>query len=120
MNLDDLNANKNIIEELKKKIPSVVEQTLWEEGQKIMNESVELCPVDTGRLRASRYVRTPVTKGNVTTLEMGYDTEYAVFVHEDLDAYHKAPTQAKFLETPLRRAIPEIQKRIRDKLVEAQ
>lgn len=33
---------------------------------------------------------------------VGYDTEYAVYVHENLMAYHKPPTQAKYLEQPAR------------------
>jgi hypothetical protein len=33
---------------------------------------------------------------------VGYRADYAVFVHEDLTAYHAGGGQAKFLETPLR------------------
>jgi len=118
MNLDDLNSNKRIIEELKRKLPTAIERILWEEGQKVMNESVPLCPIDTGRLRASRYVRTPKTTGNRTTMELGYSTDYAVYVHENLEAYHKPPTQAKFLETPLRQHLPEIEKLIGEAIEE--
>jgi len=116
MNSDDLNNNKNVIEELKRKVPITIEKILWEEGQRIMNESVQICPVDTGRLRSSRYVRAPKTHGNETTVEMGYDTDYAIFVHENLEAFHKAPTQAKFLETPIRQNLPEIKRRIAERM----
>jgi hypothetical protein len=33
---------------------------------------------------------------------VGYDTDYARFVHENPYAYHAPPTQWKFLEMPLR------------------
>lgn len=34
---------------------------------------------------------------------VGYTMPYSVYVHEDLKARHTAPTQAKYLEAPMRR-----------------
>lgn len=34
--------------------------------------------------------------------EVGYKAPYAIYVHENLAAYHKPPTKAKFLEGPFR------------------
>lgn len=33
---------------------------------------------------------------------VGYEAPHATVVHEDLEAYHEPPTQAKYLETPSR------------------
>ena len=43
---------------------------------------------------------------------VGYTAEYAVFVHENLEASHKVG-QAKFLEEPARKLIPELALEIR-------
>jgi hypothetical protein len=40
-----------------------------------------------------------LTRKNVK-LSVGYQSEYAIYVHEDLTKNHKPPTQAKFLEEP--------------------
>lgn len=33
---------------------------------------------------------------------VGYTAQYAIFVHENLEAHHRPPTQAKYLEQPAR------------------
>lgn len=49
------------------------------------------------RNKAARVADGPQVSGVV-----GYTAEYAIFVHERLDLHHEPPTQAKFLEQPLR------------------
>ncbi len=39
---------------------------------------------------------------------VGYTANYAIFVHENLEAYHEPPTQAKYLEQPARELKPEL------------
>lgn len=46
-------------------------------------------------------------------VEVGYKAEYALMVHEDLEAFHKTGTQAKFLEQPARAFSQEIAAAIR-------
>jgi len=94
-----------------------VKNIMYREAQKIMNESVKICPVDTGRLRASRRVAIIEGPGEIKA-ELSYNTEYALRVHEDLEAYHRPPTQAKFLEMPVRRNIPTIRKNLERKIKE--
>lgn len=36
------------------------------------------------------------------TVKVGFATPYAARIHEDLEMYHNPPTQAKYLEQPLR------------------
>jgi len=60
-----------------------------------------------GRLRDSYDVGELVDTGGTMSLTIGFNTEYAVFVHEILDAYH--PTgRSKFLETAMRNNAPRL------------
>ena len=49
---------------------------------------------------------------------VGYEAPYAIYVHENLEAYHKPPTQAKYLEQPSRERKKEILLEIRGALKE--
>ena len=89
---------------LQKAYPEAVQAGLVEEAYAIEAASVALVPVDTGRLRATHYVSAPEEKGDDVTVEIGYGTDYAVYVHERLELTHKSPTQAKFLQQPLEAA----------------
>ena len=91
--------------------PSAAAQALYEEGERKMTAAKRITPVLTGTLRASGYVRRPerilgamfgLVKNIVVTLGFGgASAPYAVYVHENLGAKHKAPTQAKFLEATM-------------------
>jgi hypothetical protein len=41
-------------------------------------------------------------RDTMAAVEVSYKTDYCVYVHEDMTAYHKPPTRAKFLEGPAR------------------
>lgn len=58
----------NIIDDAKEKAPSV--------------------PVDTGKLRDHGHVELPVRRGSRSSVEGGFNTEYAEFVHDNLEAHH--------------------------------
>jgi hypothetical protein len=79
---------------------------LFKEANAIMNKAKEVTPVDTSTLKNSGHVKVPEIKGSKVskvTVTLGFGgaaKEYAIKVHEDLNAYHKPPTQAKFLERP--------------------
>ena len=62
-------------------------------GDKILNASNQIVPVNTGALAESGKV---VKQGNDSIVE--YDTEYAAIVHEDMEAQHGNGRQAKFLQ----------------------
>ena len=49
-----------------------------------------------------RTLRNLAKKGTTTSVKVGYNTEYAVYVHENLEANHPNGGQAKFLEQPAR------------------
>lgn len=67
-----------------------------------MSASAPLVPVDEGDLIGSAYIEK--TDDGVA---FGYSEDYALEVHEDLDAYHD-DGQAKFLEQPYNEMKPSI------------
>ncbi len=71
--------------------------------QPVFDASQDLVPVDTGKLKASGYLVTRMSRGRIVG-EVGYgkggNPHWAPRVHEDLDVFHEPPTQAKFLEQP--------------------
>lgn len=69
------------------------------EASDVMNEARNEVPVDTGRLKASGTVLPPEKGGTKVSVEFGFGTDYAVFVHENLTASHETGS-AKFLERP--------------------
>lgn len=89
------------LEKLAKKYPKATAAALYEEGLAIESESAKLVPVDTGRLRATHYTAPPRDDGNKIKVEVGYGTDYALYVHERMKARHKVG-QAKYLEVPFK------------------
>jgi hypothetical protein len=69
-------------------------------SEEIMAESVERCPVKTGTLRRSATVQVAKQTDTVCEIKLGYNTEYAIYVHENLEAHHPIG-EAKFLENPV-------------------
>ncbi len=82
---------------LRTKIPRKVAQGVVRAAQFLLEKSQEIVPVDTGELKESGHIET--TKNSAAVV---YEAEHAVIVHEDLDARHEPPTQAKYVEEPLR------------------
>lgn len=80
---------------------------MYREGEAIMAKSKPITPIEFGPLRASGHVELPVITQDGASVELGYggpSAPYAVYVHERTDLHHRPPTQAKFLEQPLKEA----------------
>lgn len=92
-------------------IPAIMVEAL----RPTFEKSQVLVPVKTGVLKASGFLRESTFRG-VPGAEIGYADGgrpfYAAKVHEDLDVFHKPPTQAKFLEQPLLEDIDNIKNRV--------
>jgi hypothetical protein len=87
---------------------------LYAEAEIEMTEAKKRTPVDTGTLRNSGYVEKPVEKGNHVVVEMGFGgpaADYAIYVHEDLEAFHPVG-QAKFLESVVIESRPHLAARV--------
>ena len=71
--------------------------TALEDGALVIHKAtVPLIPIDTGDLRATARVEVE-SDGSVSVVVGNANVGYAVYVHENLTAYH-ASGQAKFLE----------------------
>lgn len=90
-----LNVLSNL-EKVAKRMPAVTTKAIQAEAQVIMAESVRQCPVDTGRLRQSSYV-----KRKDEHVVIGYGVDYALAVHERTEVHHADGTNAKFLSRPV-------------------
>jgi hypothetical protein len=96
-------------------MPNVLEAALYQEATAIFEQSQKLVPVDTGALYSSGNVSQIMREGNRIFVRVGYGgpaAPYALYVHENLYAKHDAPTQAKYLETPLYRRVPVLIKNL--------
>jgi hypothetical protein len=102
---------------LGKKMDEALRRTQEDVIRTIFDESQALVPVATGALKASGKINhdvedDPMNFGGLNPeVEITYgnsSVDYAIYVHENLDARHEAPTQAKFLEEPFARHADEL------------
>ncbi len=85
-----------------------VERGLKKAGTFVQAHSQRIVPVDKGTLKGGAFTRNIGGTGFKTDVIVGYVAEYAVYVHENLDARHKPGKQAKFLESVVRKERSEI------------
>lgn len=88
-------------------IPEALERTAVE----VIREAKSITPVLTGALRDSLTYEIESTEDSSSARFLS-DVEYAIFVHENLDAKHNNG-QAKFLEQPMNRATPKLIKHLK-------
>ena len=90
---------------------------LYAEAEAVMADSKEnYVPVDTGALRSSGFVSQPRIESGSVTVDMGFNTPYAIQVHEDLTAYHPHG-EAKYLSKPLLKAAKGLMVRIAKRML---
>ena len=115
----DTDGIRRKIASLQRDLPDEIGRAIRAEAEIEATESKRRTPVDTGNLRASIHVEGPTTEpgGSISAAVVagGPAAPYAVFVHEDLDAYHKVG-QAKFIESTLRESAPFLPARIASRL----
>ena len=100
--------------------PKAVAQAIYEEAQVIFAKSQVLVPVDTSALRGSGDVSAIQGSGQgvyVDIFYVGPAAPYALYVHEIIGNYHKAPTQAKYLEQPFMESLAQIQNNISRRII---
>lgn len=94
--------------------------------EEVMEESRELCPVDTGAMQASTFV-----EWDDNVVEFGYDgslqvnpetgisvSQYLIDQHEQVNWKHKEGKSAKFLEIPVMNKADELISVMEDELVD--
>ena len=87
---------------------STFERNLKRAGLFLQRKSMQVVPIDKDILRPSANTRKISGKDWTTDVVVSYHTDYAVYVHEDLNARHKSGKQAKYLEGPARQNKGEI------------
>ena len=84
----------------------VLGEALYAEGNRIMGQSVQLVPVDTGLLRSTAHVERPVQEGPVVSVELSYGSHgtapYAAIVEFTPDPpVHHPQGQFHYLQQPV-------------------
>tara|TARA_R110000824_G_scaffold185016_8_gene365941 strand:+ start:449 stop:829 length:381 start_codon:yes stop_codon:yes gene_type:complete len=97
-------------------VPNKVGIALYSEALIEQAESMVRTPVDTGALRASHITTQPERSAGGGTISVtiqvgGPAADYALQVHEDMEALHKTG-QAKFLESTINESAPHLAARI--------
>ena len=96
-------------------ISDTVQSALLDCGNDLQQKAVDITPIDTGALRASAF--TEAESGGNPSVIVGFEEEYAIYVHENLEAHHDVG-QAKFLEQPLKENADKYVGHVRDKVQE--
>lgn len=99
------------IEKLRTGFKKEVEEALQVEALIELNEAKMRVPIDTGVLFDSGFVDYPKWSGDKVSVQIGFSASYAVYVHEDLQAFHRNG-RAKFLESTLRESAPHMRNRL--------
>lgn len=107
--------------QIKRKAAGVAQSNLFGKAEDVMTAAKRLAPKDTGFMATTGFVR----RVGKDIVELGFGTDYALFVHEipppeegaphpdqiepgTRTARHKAPTQWKFLQRPAQEAFGSI------------
>lgn len=89
------------------RFPDVASQALYDQMHEVVEPEVyDATPERTGALRNSIRTQSSQQRGRIIKCSIvagGDDAPYALYVHEDLDAFHEVG-DAKFIERPLNRA----------------
>ncbi len=104
------NKLKNISE-----VSNTVQNALLNCGNDLQQKAVDITPRDTGALRASAF--TEAESGSKPSVIVGFEEEYALYVHENLEAHHPVG-QAKFLEQPLKENADKYAEHVKNKVQE--
>ena len=102
------------ISRLAQTMPVAAAQALNEVAELTMTSSKEQTPVEFGVLKASGKVDRATAADLKATLS--YGTEYALIVHENLNARHAPGTNAKYLENAVNKAAGTFSRDIADAL----
>ncbi len=106
-----------------------VAKELYQFGEEVMADSKTIVPVDTGALMSTGHVTLPVESGDVIEVTAGYgdeSTNYALYVHEELQAPSGGPINwtrpgsgPKYLERPAMAKAPELPERVKRGIMKA-
>lgn len=98
------------------RVEDTCQDALLECGNDLQQKAVDITPKDTGALRGSAHTDAEPQAGKPSVV-VAFDEEYAIYVHENLEAHHPVG-QAKFLEQPLRENADKYIKYIGEKVMD--
>lgn len=98
-------------------ISDTVQNALLDCGNDLQQKAQDLTPVDTGALRSSAFTEADRQNRKKPSVTVGFEEEYALYVHENLEAHHNNG-QAKFLEQPLRENADRYAEHVKNKVQE--
>lgn len=104
--IEQVNAR---LAQLAQEYPQQARAALYQEAEIEMAESKRRVPVDTGALHDSG--RVEVVDDGVRLAYGDAAVDYAIYVHENLEALHPVG-EAKFLERPILEALPYLAERV--------
>jgi hypothetical protein len=116
--------------EIMQRVRAAAEIAVDELADRVHGEAVELAPLETGRLRESARVDTDQDDERGYRREVSFNTPYAAVQHEgrwetgplagrEIRHYTTPGTGPKYLEAPLKRAIPDVEPHIARRVREA-
>ena len=82
------------LEKINRKVEANLSESLKKGGDMVLDGSRKITPIDTGRM----IQESDVKKITDFYYQVRYNEDYALYVHEDLEASHPSG-QAKFLQT---------------------
>ena len=100
------------------KLSKAVEDAVTSAGADLLRRSNQKVPIDTGDLAGSGSMSVDREQNRIEA-SIGYNTPYAVEVHENLKAFHPNGGEAKFLENAYTENAPGYERLIEDALRES-
>lgn len=101
------------------RVRAAAEIAVDELADRVLGEAVQGTPVETGRLRESERVDTTRDDERGYQRTVSANTPYAARQHEELEYKHPGGGHAKYLEVPLKRALPDLEPHIAKRVKEA-
>lgn len=98
-------------------ISDTVQNALLDCGNDLQQKAVDITPIDTGALRSSAFTEADRQNRKKPSVTVGFEEEYAIYVHENLEAHHDVG-QAKFLEQPLKENADRYAEHVKNKVQE--
>lgn len=117
----ELNRVLGSLEKLGPELKRAVAARMNQWGEETMAQSKQRVPVDTGALRSSGHVVAPDPNAQVLQMTLGYGgaaVDYALVVHENLEARHPVG-EAKYLERPVMERLGTLDRDLASALEEA-
>lgn len=116
MRLEGADRLKRALEQAPAAAGQEIKRVLWNGGTEIFNQSQRIVPFDTGALSASGRM-TMIRSDAMIPVDIeirygGPSVPYAWVQHEDLSLRHDPGRSAKFVEIPMMRAAPVINRQL--------